>query len=103
MTTAYEIPTKPYSERFNISLNNVIYQILKVWNVANQSWIIDISDSNGNPILSGVPLITGADLLDQYRHLLFGGEMECQTDHNLQAVPTYDNMGSESHLYWLQL
>ena len=50
MNTAYEIPTKPYSERFNISLNNVIYQILKVWNVANQSWIIDISDSNGNPI-----------------------------------------------------
>jgi hypothetical protein len=51
--------------------------------------------------LSGVPIITGADLLAQYAYMNFGGQLRAQTDGNLTAVPTYENLGNAGHLYFV--
>lgn len=99
MTTYYEIPLSPKPQTFNIPLVGVTYGFTTKWNIFNASWILDISDASGNAILSGIPLITGADLLAQYGYLAFGFKLVCQTDNDPDAVPTYENLGETGHLY----
>lgn len=64
-------------------------------------WAVDIASSNGSPIVNGIPLVTGCDLLAQYRHLGFAGELRVQTSSDPDAVPTWANLGNQSHLYWI--
>jgi hypothetical protein len=99
--TAFEIPTQPTPQRFTITLGGVDYRVTQKWNKVISCWAIDIADSGDVPILSGVPLVTGADLLEQFTYLGIGGQLVAQTDHDADAVPTFDNLGSTGHLYFV--
>lgn len=101
MTTAYEIPLSAEPQTFNIPIAGTTYGFTVRWNIPNASWMIDISDSSGNPILTSIPMVTGADLLAQYAYLGFGFQLVCQTDNSPDAVPTYTNLGTTGHLYAL--
>jgi len=98
----YEIPLTPEAQTFKITLGATQYQMtLQYRNAPGGGWMLDIADVAGNRILSGVPLVTGADLLAQYDYLNFGGELWVQTDLDPAAVPTYENLGTTSHLYFI--
>lgn len=99
MTTYYEIPLSPQPQTFQIALVGTTYGFLVQWNVANASWVIDISDASGNPIVSGIPMVTGCDLLDQFGYLSFGFALVAQTDNAPDTVPAFDNLGTTAHLY----
>lgn len=72
-----------------------------MWNEKSACWVMDLSDANGNQILVGVPMVTGADLLGQFEYLGFGGQMVVRTDHNADAVPTFTNLGDAGHVYFV--
>lgn len=98
----YEIPLSNASQSFQIALAGVTYKLTLMWRDAPQGgWFLDIADAAGNRILSGVPLVTGADLLEQYDYLGIGGEIWVQTDGDEAAVPTFDNIGTDSHVYFV--
>lgn len=98
----YEVPLTAASQTFRISLAGVTYQLTVIWrDAANAGWVLDIADDNGAAIVQGIPLVTGADLLEQYAYLNFGGQLQVQTDHDVDAVPLFDNLGSSSHLYFI--
>lgn len=99
MSTYYEIPLSPQPQTFNITLGGVQYQFLVTWNVVNASWMINIADSSENPILSGIPMVTGVDLLEQYGYLGFQFQLICQTDNAPDVVPTFADLGTTGHLY----
>lgn len=101
MITPYEIPLTPMPQLFSIALNNIQYTILLQWCDPANCWKIDIQDVNGVNILAGIPLVTGVDLLQPYKYLNFGGSLVAQTDHDINAIPTYDNLGVTSHLLWI--
>jgi hypothetical protein len=64
-------------------------------------WVIDIYDGDSNtPIVMNVPMVTGADLLAQYEYLNLKGQLIVYTDGNELAVPTLENLGVESNLYF---
>jgi hypothetical protein len=64
-------------------------------------WSLDIADIAGNPIVQGIALVTGADLLAQYRHLGFTGSLVVATTSDPDAIPTFENLGSDGQLYWV--
>lgn len=98
----FEIPLTPDPQVFDIVLGGKTYRIvLSYKNVAEGGWILDISDTSGNPIITGIPLVTGADLLAQYSYLGFGGKLMVQTSVDPDVVPTFENLGIGSHLYWI--
>lgn len=99
MNTPYEIPLKPESQEFDISLAGVTYHIKLRWCPPNNSWILYVMDSNQNPILSGIPLITGADLLEQFAYLEIGGKLIVQSDFDPTLVPNYASLGNTGHLF----
>lgn len=86
---------------FTITLNGVTYTITLFWcDAQDGGWVINIGDAQNNSIVSGIPLVTGADLLAQYEHLGIGIAIWVQTDNDPNAVPTFTNLGSNSHLYY---
>lgn len=101
MSTAYEIPLSATPQRLSISLGGVQYRLTVRWIVPMACWVLDISDVEGNPILSGLPIITGADMLAQYEYLNFGGQLIAQSDFDINAVPNFTNLGTTGHLYWV--
>lgn len=99
MSSKFEIPLTPQPQTFNVSIVNTQYQFTLQWRDAtNSGWVLDIADASSNPIISGIPMVTGVDLLAQYKYLAFGFELWVQTDA-ADAPPTYTNLGTSSHLY----
>jgi hypothetical protein len=99
--TTFLIPLVNTPQTFQISLGGVNYSMTSKWNDADEGgWIIDLADVDGNPIVAGVPMITGADLLANLGYLGIEGELVVFTDGDETAVPTLENLGVESNLYF---
>lgn len=95
----FEIPLTAQPQTFTIALVSVQYQFTLAWrDTDGGGWFLDIADASGNALLSGIPLVTGVDLLAQYGYLGFGFELWVQTDA-ADAPPTFTNLGTQSHLY----
>lgn len=99
--TVYEIPLVAAPQRRTVSLGGVTYGLVVAWNAATGGYVLDINDSNGAPIVTAIPLVAGVDLLSPYAYLGLGGALYVQTDHDADAAPTYDNLGTTARLYWV--
>jgi hypothetical protein len=101
---AYEISLSPIQQTMAITLGTTPYTLRFFFVDADEGgWCMDISDQTGAPILCGVPLVTGTDLLAQYAYLAIGGvgtKMFVRSDGTPDDVPTYANLGVTSHLYF---
>jgi hypothetical protein len=98
----FEIPLSPKPQSFAVRFpNGKTYGMRLVYLFTpDDCWELDISDDQGNAIVQGIPLITGADLLAQYEYLDFGCALYCTTDGDRDAPPRFFNLGVTSHL-WL--
>jgi hypothetical protein len=109
----FEVPLSPQAQRFTITLGGVSYQVAMLWRdlrTANAvgpggevlgderqgCWVLDFATAEGAPILQGVPLVTGVDLLAPYATLGFVGSLVVQTDHDPERHADDDNLGSSS-------
>lgn len=101
MASVYEIPLSPQAQVITATLANVAYQFTIQWNNQNNLWLIDIADQNGNPMVSGIPMVASTDLLEQYGYLTFGGALIAQTDNAPDEAPTFENLGTTGHLYFI--
>lgn len=98
--TFYEIPLHPTNQNIRISILNVTYIIRTYYcDRENGGWVIDISDSSGNAILQGIPLVTGADLLGQHEYLGLGFGLMFASDGDITAVSGFNDLGVSGHLY----
>lgn len=110
MTTYNEIPLSPTPQSFNIplpasqSVNTNSYRMVFQYRdspVGMGGWFMDIFDANNNPLVCGVPLVTGADLLGQYAYLNFGAMVLVYSDGFPENPPTFSNLGVGSHVLWI--
>jgi hypothetical protein len=67
------LPLKPYPQRLVTQLGSISYNLRTRWSNASNCWMMDIADEDNVPIVGSIPLVTGADLLEQYRYLAIGG------------------------------
>ena len=98
----FKIPVTNTPQTFQISLAGKDYSMTCRWNSAVEGgWSLDFSDAeSGEPIVANIPLVTGVNLLDGLAYLGFGGKLYVYTDGDELAVPTLDNLGVESNLYF---
>lgn len=103
MSTTFTIPLENTPQMFNIALNGTLYSMTCKWNDASdQGWLLDIANATTNVVLvAGIPLITGADCLSGLEYLGIGGELIVYTNGDPFAVPTIDNLGVDSNLYFI--
>lgn len=98
---AYEVPLSAKPQTFSISLNGVTYYLTLRWNVIGNYWVLDIADDERTPLIQGIPVVTGLDLLGQFRSFNFNGWLIAQTDGDADAVPTFANLGTAGRLYFV--
>ena len=100
--TIFEIPLTPAPQTFTITLGSTDYNFTLQFRDPAPGWVLDIADANGNPLVQGIPLVTGVDLLQPFAHLNFPGQLRVQSDGpDPDAVPTFDNLGVNAHLYFV--
>jgi hypothetical protein len=99
--TWYEIPTSSTPQQFSVTLNGVVYNLtLSFRNNPMAGWTLDIADANNINLACGLPLVTGVNLLEQYAYLGINGTLIVSTDGDFFATPTFDNLGTLSHLWF---
>jgi uncharacterized protein DUF6983 len=102
MTTFFQIPIPAPPLVETVTLSGTVYTLtLQYRNTLEGGWILDIGDSNNNPIVTGIPLVTGSNLLAQYAYLGFIGGLFVQTTSDPDAVPTFDNLGTDGLLWYV--
>jgi hypothetical protein len=102
MASVFEIPLIPSTpQKLHISLSGTDYTLSLSWNTVSAVWLLDIADTNEVPILSGVPLVTGVDILSQYKYFGIPGSIVVQGSGNPDNVPTFDTLGTTSHVFWI--
>lgn len=99
----FKIPLSNVPEKFEVSLAGITYTLISKYNPDDQGgWAIDILDQDENPIACNIPLITGADLLDGLEYLGIPGSLYVNSEGaDPLAVPTLDNLGVSSNLYFV--
>lgn len=101
--STFKLPITNVPQEFNITLANKEYLMTCKWNDAFEGgWVLDFVDAIKNlPIVANIPLITGANILSGLKYLGFEGELWIYTDGDDFAVPTLENLGVESNLYFI--
>lgn len=111
MTTSLEIPTeggRSFSERVPLS-DGITYTLKFNWNKRAACWTLDIYDSTGQGrVICGIPLVTGADLMEQFLYLSFGRNtfwtaMTTGPGLSPDEVPTFFNLGTDGRLFLTNL
>jgi len=105
MATIAEIPTlsgQPFSE--NVTWDGVAYALQFHYNSSIQAWMLDIFDTTGTPLLVGLALVTGCDVLEQFGYLPLGAHtaitvMTIGPGISPDTVPNFTNLGTDGHVY----
>lgn len=71
----YYVPLRDGPQTLTIALSGVVYQLRVRYSARTDLWVLDIADADGNSMVRDIPMVTGCDLLAQYRHLGFGGAL----------------------------
>lgn len=97
--TVYEIPLTATPQRFTVILGERELAITLRWkDVHEGGWSLDIRDKvKDEPLIGGVPLVAGVDLLGQYKYLGIPAKMFIDGDG--MRDPTKDNLGTVVKLY----
>lgn len=97
----YQVPLRQgQPQQLSVTIASITYGLtFQYQNIDQGGWVLDIADSNGNPIVNGIPLVTGANLLEQYGYLGFTFGLYVQTTSDPDAVPTFDNLGADAQIY----
>lgn len=91
-----EIPLTADNQQFSIILAGTTWRISITWR--DRYWILDLQNDRGVSVISGIPLVTGADLLAQYGYMGLGFKLVVVCDDSTQDYPTKTDLGGRSHL-----
>ena len=93
-------PSTDRPQSFTTQLGSAVYQFDLRWNDRSNVWTMDISDPvSGNPIVSGLAVVLGADLLKPYALGIGTLILVDETSTNTEAA--LDSLGSSVNLYWV--
>ncbi len=101
MAQYFELPTSARPQSFSLFMGGKLWTITLRWNQASNHWVFDFADGDRVDVLTGVPLVTGVDLVGQHRHLGFGGGLILQTDHDPLQPATFDTLGVTARVFYV--
>lgn len=97
----FEIPLVPQQAVFDVLFDDGVLTFRLLYNEAVEAgWMLDIYDRDQTPLIMGIPLVAGADLLQQYATLGLNLKLWVVTDGDATLPPTRDNLGLQSRLLY---
>ncbi|HAT3808191.1 phage baseplate plug family protein [Morganella morganii] len=98
MADITEIPLSPQNQRFSIRLGGRNYRIRLVYRQFC-GWVADMMDQAGTDIFTGVPLVSGTDILEPYRYMGFNGSLIFVCDETAGEL-SLSEFGRKNRLYF---
>lgn len=92
----YEIPLRSGNQKFNVTLGKTIYKLRLIYRI--DEWYLDILDTSEKPLITGLLICPGVDLLEQYKHII--PYSLYATNSNPDELTTFDSLGSKIKLYY---
>jgi uncharacterized protein DUF6983 len=87
-------------QSFKTQLGNTTYQFNLIWNDRSSVWMMDIINPiTQAPIVSGIALVLGADLLEPYA--LEIGALVLVDETGTGSEATLTSLGASVSLYWV--
>lgn len=100
-TTLSEIPIPSPPCTLSVTLPTGTFGFRLVYADADEGgWILDIADAAGAPLVCGIPLVTGSDLLKPYAYLGFGGRLFVLDAADPASPPGFNDLGTNARLYF---
>jgi len=97
----FEFPLSPMAQKMTITLGEIEYQMRFAWADSPEGgWFIDIATSTGAPLVAGLPLTAGENVLQQFDYLGFAGTITVATDNDTLVEPTFENLGTNGKAYF---
>lgn len=97
----FEIPLTPSPQDITVRLKEIEYRFhLRYWDADEGGWTLDIFDLNETCLVAGVPLVTGANLMEQFTDVNIGGGLWVSSALATEPTPTFANLGSTVKLYF---
>lgn len=95
-----EIPVNSdLAQRFSVAIDGVRYRVRVTYNSFREVWTMDLEDSSG-PVVSGISLVGGVDLVKQYNLPFQGMYVINLEDSSADASAT--NLGEEVRVVILE-
>ena len=102
MATIYEFPLRPEAQQIQIALADIEYTVRFGWcDAPGGGWFIDMTDIDGTPLLRGLALTAGENVLQQFAYLGIPGEIRVETDGSDLVEPSYDNLGANGKVLFI--
>ncbi|HBH7053963.1 TPA: hypothetical protein KV183_003460 [Morganella morganii] len=93
-----EIPVSNKNQQFDIQLDGGRYRIRLVYRQFC-GWVADMMDQAGTDIFTGVPLVSGTDILEPYRYMGFNGSLIFVCDETAGEL-SLSEFGRKNRLYF---
>ncbi|MEM8258231.1 phage baseplate plug family protein [Morganella morganii] len=93
-----EIPVSNKNQQFDIQLGGKYYRIRLVYRQFC-GWTADMMDQTGTEIFTGVPLVSGVDILEPYRYMGFNGSLIFVCDETAGEL-SFRELGRKNRLYF---
>ncbi len=92
--TIFEFPLSPNAQQMTVPIGGSELTFRFAWaDSPDGGWFVDISRLDGTPLVRGLPLTAGENVLQKFDYLGIGGAIYVQTDADPLIEPTYDNLG----------
>lgn len=92
----FEIPLSSNNQKFNIQLGGSPFKLRFIYRI--DAWFVDVLDTSENPLVMGLLMCPGINLLEQYQHILQGAFYV--TNSNKDEAQGYLDLGTKIKLYW---
>ena len=101
MSLTLLLPLQPYPVRFTVRMaDRGLVMATQYRDGLNGCWILDIDDDDAQvPLIHGIPLVTGIDLLEPWHYLLDGSLYVI--DDNGKDAPGFEDLGVSAQLYYV--
>lgn len=92
----YEIPLNFGNQKFNIRLGSAQYKLQLIYRAGQ--WYLDIFDTAENPLIAGLPLLVGDNLLAQHQHVIKGSLYVFNI--NEDESQAFGDLSTNIKMYW---
>jgi hypothetical protein len=101
VSQALVIPLTPEPQTFFVQLGAGTYRLRLSWCSASACWLLDVEDRLLAPLVSGLPMVTGVNLLAAFAYLGIPGALVVQSRSSVNFVPTFTSLGTDGLLFFL--
>ncbi|MTC35812.1 hypothetical protein GKR67_14465 [Providencia alcalifaciens] len=95
-----EIPVTSKNQEMDVTLGDKAYH-LKLTHNEFCGWMLDVYTISRELMVGGIPLLSGINVLEQYRYLGFNGSLSliCEND---EMETSFHELGKGNKLYYLE-